>query len=293
MLCLLLISVALAFEWQDIPHWGSFESVLQHYVPTWFDKDRVQKCICNKHVVLLGDSSGTEYAEMLLLVLDGGWSNKSDLYHFVRRFVTSRTWGNTIEMKSTVVSLFPDHRRLRATWDNGSGCKGSFFHRFAGHWDTSKNGLGYMTFSSKTFREEIESDLQKADILILTIDHHTNGQHTLDDVVGNMTDFFQFAVRGDVAQAKAYVSNGNLNVVDRGTEIAASRFGFNIASEAPIRGAFMQTGLCTQNSCFGQGKDDPNSLMTHIGTISYGYHGGPTLALSSILTQALLNKICL
>lgn len=126
-----------AFEWDDIPHWGSLQSELERSVPVWFDTNRVQQCFCNKHVVLLGDSTGTEYAEMMLLLLDGGWSNKTELDHFVSSLVHSSRWGSTIKMKTTVVTMFPNHRRMRATWDHGSGCKGSMFHRFAGHWKSA------------------------------------------------------------------------------------------------------------------------------------------------------------
>lgn len=290
------MSNCIVANWGDIVHVGALHVAIARSIPTWTDGERLRSCFGGKRVVLLGDSTMTEHVHMLLLILTGFASQhaESDVRQLVSRLTHQHRFGARVDVRlpptiDATARFFPNHRRMTIDWSTPT-TNGSIYHRFAGHPNVDENGLGVATLNDDAFRADVDAPLAAADIVVVGTDHHTPNATSAGDVWRELDAFYRFLAAHSPARVKAFVSSRDIDAARSAAMEAAARANdVAIVDTSELRAAFLATHACSNKHCFGTRRAD---APLHSGAIAYGFHGGATLALSSLLTEALLAKLC-
>lgn len=122
MLLCFVIAIYADMRWSDIVHWGQLQTVINRLIPRWTDAERLRSCFNGKLVMVLGDSSATEYVHMMFLLLTGYASGNSEsslktlVTQLTHQFRAGAQVHVNLQFVNATATFNPNHRRMTIDW---------------------------------------------------------------------------------------------------------------------------------------------------------------------------------
>lgn len=132
-----------------------FDHVSERFTNTQnlYDTTAVNKCLKNKRITLLGDTTMTEVANDMAVLMSGIASEKNSLEKFMYRSThLDQAYSDLKLMNHVRESYYGNHRNMTVYSDETNTHIRS---RFIGHYDLKKEGAGVLTLIEDSFQDEL------------------------------------------------------------------------------------------------------------------------------------------
>jgi hypothetical protein len=113
-----------------------------------YDTLAARKCLRNKRVLLLGDSTMTETMHDLIIILSGANVSEAEQY----MHMATRSSSLVMLEDGTTTRMFPNHRNMTSYVPSSNT---TLIHRFTGHHDFTQNYGGIDSFSHSDFQSTL------------------------------------------------------------------------------------------------------------------------------------------
>jgi hypothetical protein len=265
----------------------------------WFSSHAARKCLGNKRLVFLGDSTMTEMTDDFAILLSGIGGDRHALDEYVHRsthvFRNNQAPTTLPLPNGTIVTYYNFHRNMTV---NQSQDNIFIRHRFMGHYDIFDDNGGVETFTRAEIREELDCILgadatgcPKPDVVILNSGLHDKS--TLVDYAFMLNDVI---TKLKNLQIETILWRGNLVSWHTASLLPDLLLFDRIAKELCKKHDIpVMDGLALFNSLEGL---FPNSMeqftkdYIHYGSIARFAQFNLRMTLSSMMTQETMRHLC-
>ena len=132
-----------------------FDHVSERFTNTQnlYDTTAANKCLKNKRITLLGDTTMTEVANDMAVLMSGIASEKNSLEKFMYRSThLDQAYSDLKLMNHVKESYYGNHRNMTVYSEETNTYIRS---RFIGHYDLKKEGAGVLTLIEDSFQDEL------------------------------------------------------------------------------------------------------------------------------------------
>lgn len=275
-----------------------FDHVSERFINTQhlYDTTAVNKCLKNKRLTLLGDTTMTEVANDLAVLMSGLAADKNTLQKFLFRTThVDQTVADFKLMNHVRESYYGNHRNLTVYSEETNTHIRS---RFIGHYDLKKEGYGILTLIEDRFQDELNCLLGFNGCPVPNVVIINSGYHDRKHPIKQFQKVvFQFLhdLKGRYAKEKL-----NVDIIWAGTIIGTRKWKVmedldNIAEKvtSSLRIPYMNSTDVIQyvpQFQFYPGMYTPDYI--HYGSIAKQIDKNITGAVSMLKTQRLLQEIC-
>jgi hypothetical protein len=200
-LLLIAIGFAMSLDISTIPDFNDF-SFLSSKMKL-YDHKKTRKCLSSKHILLLGDSTMTEFTDDLVILLTGIANKTKEVFDYLYKstHIDPKNASLTkLHLPSNIsVGYHNSHRNMTIF----SPILDMFVrYRFTGSWDMFADDFGVQSLNDNRLKGELDwflahregrtgTIVQAPDVIILNSCHHDKG-HDMKDFEYALDLFFKY-----------------------------------------------------------------------------------------------------
>ena len=261
-----------------------------------FDTDSTEKCLRDKRITLLGDSTMIEVANDLAILLSGLASDKATLDKYLYRTTHIDAEYSNFKLKNHVnEDYFGNHRNMTIF---NTRTNTYIRSRFIGHYDLGKDDMGIVTLVEERFQPELRCLLgfngcPKPDVVILNSGYHDR-RHPLKKFKKVLFQFLhdlkhnyeQLNMHVDIIWAGTIVGTDKWKVITDLDEIAMKTMEY-------LRIPYVKASEVIEYvPAYHPNPQLYTPDFMHYGSVARLYDQNVTGAISMLRTQRLLNEVC-
>lgn len=275
-----------------------FDHVSERFINTqkFFDTKLTNKCLKNKRITLLGDSTMIEVANDLAVLMSGLASDHSILEKYLYRTThVDETYSSYKLMNHVKEDYYGNHRNMSIYSDQTDTYIRS---RFIGHYDLSKDDFGILTLIEDSFQGELFCLLgfngcPTPDFVVINSGYHDR-RHPIKQFKKIVFQFLHDLKDRYNKEKKA------VNIIWAGTIIGTQKWKAIVDLDNVAEKVMEALKIPYMNSTdviqyvpqfhFYPGMYTPDFI--HYGSVAKKMDGNITGAVSMLKTQRILNEIC-